>query len=99
LSFYAFLKEWLPPSRPINCQKSKFSLVLKKHLGALAISLGCFPFDLESYTQGLTILLANAAFIFLDNKNSKFLNKLIRSFSKVGEKNFPRFLKLSLPSL
>jgi len=41
----------------LTIKKVKLSLLLKKHLKTLACNLGCFPFDLESYTQSLTVLL------------------------------------------
>jgi len=51
----------------LTVKKIKFSLILRKYLGTLAISLGCFPFDSESYTQSLTTLLSN---ITLFKKNA-----------------------------
>ena len=49
VSCYAMFKWWLPLSQHPGCHRDPTSFVTEHGLGALAGSLGCFPFDDGTY--------------------------------------------------
>jgi len=92
VSYYAFLKGWLPPSPPSGCHQSTTSFPTKQPLWDLNVRSGLFPSRLWTLAPKVCLLYLFYKILIFCKKGGG-----IRSFLGISKALGPPFPKSALP--